>query len=224
MLIYNPSDILNLTAMFRDGELVWSPPAGVWQVVRFVCSNNGQQLIAASPNSKGLFIDFLDPEATRFHFEYIINKLGIPKGGSAGSSLKSLDDDSMELHEGIPRGEFWLGNPRNLFLDKEIASAAHIYGKPYVDAESWTTWRRWRDGPFTLKKLVDRAFCEGLNRITYHGFSNSPVEFGYPGRSYHAGLDMNPQITWWSKARPFMEYTGKELAELNVRLNKGWNT
>ena len=30
---------------------------------------------------------------------------------------------------GIPRGEFWLGNPRNLFLVKEIAIAAHIYGK-----------------------------------------------------------------------------------------------
>ena len=110
---------------------------------------------------------------------------------------------------GIPRGEFWLGNPRNLFLVKEIASAAHIYGKPYVDAESWTTWRRWRDGPFTLKKLVDRAFCEGLNRVTYHGFANSPVEFGYPGRSYHAGLDMNPQITWWSKASPFMDYLAR---------------
>lgn len=221
-LISDLSEVMNLTSMFKDGELVWTPPAGTWQVARFVCTNNGQQLIAASPNSKGLFIDFLDPEATRFHFEYIINKLGIPKAGNPGSPLKSLDDDSMELHEGIqwtekfrewflkqhgydpvpwlpvllgwiilneteserfqfdynktvsdflifshyttgsevcaeygltlaaeaggpgppfwetcpvdalkalgnvgiPRGEFWLGNPRNLFLVKEIASAA----------------------------------------------------------------------------------------------------
>lgn len=306
-LIHNLSDVVNLTGKFRNGKLIWSPPAGVWQVVRFVCSNNGQQLIASSPNSKGLFIDFLDPAATRFHFKYIFNKLGLPKGGKPDSPLKSLDDDSMELYEGIqwttkfrewfqkhngydpvrwlpvllgwkitdgeksgrfqydykktvsdllinshyttgsevcaeygltltaeaggpgppfwescpvdaikalgnvgiPRGEFWLGNPRNLFLVKEIASAAHIYGKPYVDAESWTTWRRWRDGPFTLKMLVDRAFCEGLNRVTYHGFSNSPSDLGYPGRSYHAGLDMNPQITWWSKARPFMDYLSR---------------
>jgi hypothetical protein len=110
---------------------------------------------------------------------------------------------------GIPRGEFWMGNPRQIFLIKEIASAAHIYGKPYVDAESWTTWRRWRDGPFTRKMLVDRAFCEGLNRITYHGFSHSPQEEGYPGRSYHAGVDMNPKVVWWSKARPFMDYLGR---------------
>ncbi|HEC44711.1 MAG TPA: hypothetical protein ENI20_17990 [Bacteroides sp.] len=301
------SEVLNLTDKYRDGELVWNAPAGDWHVVRFVCSNNGQQLIAASPNSKGLFIDFLDPEATRFHFNYIINRLGLQKGGDPDSPLKSLDDDSMELHEGIqwttkfsdwfkehhgydplpwlpalmgwtindedesgrfnydyrktvsdllifshyttgteicaeygmtrtaeaggpgppiwetcpvdalkalgnvgvPRGEFWMGNPRNLYLIKEIASAAHIYGKPYVDAESWTTWRRWRDGPFRRKMLVDRAFCEGLNRITYHGYSHSPLEEGYPGRSYHAGVDMNPKVVWWSKARPFMDYLGR---------------
>jgi len=306
-LIPDLSDVVNLTGNFKNGELIWTPPKGLWQVVRFVCSNNGQKLIAASPNSKGLFIDFLDPEATKFHFEYIFNKLGLPKGGDPHFPLKSLDDDSMELNEGIqwstkfreyfqnhqgydpvpwlpvllgwtinneneskrfqydyrkavsdllifshyttgtelcvkygltltaeaggpghpiwetcpvdalkalgnvgiPRGEFWLGNPRNIFLVKEIASAAHIYGKPYVDAESWTTWRRWRDGPFTLKMLVDRAFCEGLNRITYHGFSHSPIEEGYPGRSYHAGLDMNPKITWWPKARPFMDYLAR---------------
>jgi hypothetical protein len=307
MLIPDLSGVVNLSGGFRDGELVWDAPAGDWHVVRFVCSNNGQQLIAASPNSKGLFIDFLDPEATIFHLEYIINKLGIPRGGDPDLPLKSLDDDSMELHEGIqwtikfgewfkkhhgydplpwlpvllgwtingadesgrfqydynktvsdllifshyttgtelcaeygltrtaeaggpgppiwgtcpvdalkalgnvgiPRGEFWMGNPRHIFLIKEIASAAHIYGKSYVDAESWTTWRRWRDSPFTRKMLVDRAFCEGLNRVTYHGYSHSPLEEGYPGRSYHAGVDMNPKVVWWPKARPFMDYLGR---------------
>jgi len=301
------SEVKNLSGKYVDGELMWDAPEGDWQVVRFVCSNNGQQLIAASPNSKGLFIDFLDPEATRFHMDYIIDLLGLPKGGDPDSPLRSLVDDSMELHEGIqwttkfsdwfkeqhgydpvpwlpalmgwtindesesgrfrydykksvsdllifshyttgseicadyglkrvaeaggpgppiwetcpvdalkalgnvdiPRGEFWMGNPRNIFLIKEIASAAHIYGKPYVDAESWTTWRRWRDGPFRRKMLVDRAFCEGLNRITYHGYSHSPLEEGYPGRSYHAGVDMNPKVVWWSKARPFMDYLGR---------------
>ena len=306
-IIPDLSAIVNISDMFKDGELVWKVPPGKWQVVRFVCSNNGQQLIAASPNSKGFFIDFLDPEATRFHFEYIFKQLGLKKGVGNNTPLKTLDDDSMELHDGIqwttdfqesfqkfhdydpvnwlpvflgweiknkdlsdrfqydykktvsdlliyshyttgsevceeygvelvaeaggpgppfwescpvdalkalgnvhiPRGEFWLGNPRNLFLIKEIASASHIYGKKYVDAESWTTWRRWRDGPFERKRLVDRAFCEGLNRVTYHGFSHSPVDNEYPGRSYHAGIDMNPQVVWWPKARPFMDYLAR---------------
>ena len=301
-VITDVSKVINLIDKFKDGELTWDVPSGKWQIVRYVCSNNGQQLIAASPNSKGPFIDFLDPEATRFHFEYIINKLGLEKGGDP-YPLRYLEVDSMELYEGIqwtpkfaqwfnkyhgynpvawlpalsdwtikdketsnrflydykktvsdllifshyttgsevcaeyglqlageaggpgppiwdscpvdalkalgnvdlPRGEFWINSPRDIFLIKEIASAAHIYGKQYVDAESWTTWRRWKDSPFFRKQLVDRAFCEGLNRITYHGYSHSPKEVGYPGRSYHAGVDMNPQVVWWSKARPFMD-------------------
>ena len=108
----------------------------------------------------------------------------------------------------IPRGEFWIRH-RNMFLIKEIASAAHVYGKPIVDAESFTTWRRWMDSPFVVKPYADRAFCEGLNRITYHGFSHSPPEAGYPGRTYHAGYDLNPRITWWSKARPFLDYLAR---------------
>jgi len=304
-VIEDISKVINITDKFKDGKLNWAAPAGNWQVVRFVCSNNGQQLIAASPNSKGPFIDFLDPEATRFHFEYIIGKLGLQKGGDP-SPLKYLEVDSMELHEGIqwtpkfpdcfkkyhaydpvvwlgvlsgwtvkdkktserfeydytktvsdllifshyttgsevcaeyglqlageaggpgppiwdscpvdalkalgnvdvPRGEFWIKHI-GIFLVKEIASASHIYGKKYVDAESWTTWRRWKDNLFVRKQIVDRAFCEGLNRITYHGYSHSPKEVGFPGRSYHAGVDMNPQVVWWSKARPFMDYLAR---------------
>jgi len=304
--IPSPSQVIDLTDRMKDGELAWDAPEGKWRVARFVCSNNGQQLIAASPNSKGPFIDFLDPEATRFHFEYIIHKLGLEKGGDP-SPLKYLEVDSMELYPGIqwtpkfpdwfkrqhgydpvpllpvlagwtigdektserfrydyrksvsdllifshyttgsevcaeyglglageaggpgppiwntcpvdalkalgnvtiPRGEFWIKSPRNIFLIKEIASAANIYGKPYVEAESWTTWRRWKDGPFSLKQHVDRAFCEGLNRIVYHGFANSPEKFGHPGRTYHAGVDMNPRVIWWEKARPFMDYLAR---------------
>ena len=100
-VIPDPSKVIDLTDKMKDGELHWTVPPGNWQVARFVCTNNGQQLIAASPNSKGPFIDFLDPGATRFHFEYIINKLGLKKGGDPACPLKALAVDSMELHPGI---------------------------------------------------------------------------------------------------------------------------
>ena len=96
----------------------------------------------------------------------------------------------------VPRGEFWIKH-RNMFLVKEVSSAAHIYGKKVVDAESFTTWRRWKDSPFAIKPLVDRAFCEGLNNITFHTFASTGPEDGYPGKTYHAGFDMNPGTTWW---------------------------
>jgi hypothetical protein len=108
----------------------------------------------------------------------------------------------------VPRGEFWIQH-RNMFLIKEVSSAAHIYGKKIVDAESFTTWRRWKDSPFTMKKIVDRAFCEGLNNITFHTFASTNPEDGLPGRTYHAGYDMNPGTTWWSKCKPFMDYLSR---------------
>ena len=300
------ADRIDLSKHFRNGTLKWEIPEGEWRIGRFVCTNNGQQLIAASPNSKGPFIDFLDPEATRFHFEFILGQLGFEKGGDP-SPFEYLEVDSMELYEGIqwspkfadwfrdqhgydaldwlpalagwtiendslterfhydykksvsdlliyshyttgreicnayglelvgeaggpgppvwnscpvdslkalgqvdvPRGEFWIKMKHNIFLIKEIASAANIYGKKFVDAEAWTTWRRWKDSPFARKRWLDRAFCEGLNRVTYHVFSHSPEDGGRPGRNYHAGVDMNPQTVWWSKARPFMDYIAR---------------
>lgn len=117
----------------------------------------------------------------------------------------------------IPRGEFWIQH-REIFLVKEIASAAHVYDKRLVDAESFTTWRRWVDGPLNHKELADRALCEGLNCFTLHTFASSPPEAGLPGWAYHAGTDINPAATWWPMARGLMDY----LARCSYMLRQGW--
>lgn len=117
----------------------------------------------------------------------------------------------------IPRGEFWIRH-RGIFLVKEIASAAHVYDKRLVDAESFTTWRRWVDGPLNHKQLADRALCEGLNCFTLHTFASSPPEAGLPGWAYHAGTDINPSATWWPMVRGLMDY----LARCSYMLRQGW--
>jgi hypothetical protein len=306
------SRVISLTPFYKDGKLVWEVPAGNWTILRFVCSNNGQQLIVPSPNSNGLFIDFFDPQATIRHLKYFMDRLGVTPENSAEAGLSYFEFDSMELSEGtpwtdsfpaifkerqgydlekylpvlagydiknntkrfrydfnqtvsdqliyshyqtgteflkkynaqlvsesggpgppvwdtcpvdalkalgsvsVPRGEFWIKH-RNMFLIKEVSSASHIYGKKIVDAESFTTWRRWKDSPYDLKKVVDRAFCEGLNNITFHTFASTNPEDGLPGRTYHAGYDINPGTTWWNKSKPFMDY----LARCSYLLQQG---
>lgn len=307
-LLENIGQAIDLTsAMAANGRLLWDAPPGEWVVLRFVCSNHGQQLIVPSPNSGGPMIDFIDPAATEFHIRHIadsiLGKLG--RKDFRGTAFRYLEFDSMELAEGVlwsnhfatrfeelrgyspvpylplfagwklagdgdrfhadyklaisdqlihshyvtgsrvlaeyglhlvaeaggpgppiwdscpvdaikalgavdvPRGEFWMGNPKHIFLIKEIASAAHVYGRPRVDAESFTTWRRWIDGPVAHKQLADRALCEGLNHFTLHTLASSPPDAGLPGRAYHAGTDINPTSTWWPKARPFMDYLAR---------------
>ena len=107
----------------------------------------------------------------------------------------------------MPRGEFW--NSRKNWVTKEAASAAHIYGLKYADAESFTGWRSWQDGPFELKRLADTAFCDGMNRMTIHNFAHSPPAAGLPGYCYHAGEHVNVNTTWWPKSAPFFAYLAR---------------
>ena len=104
----------------------------------------------------------------------------------------------------IPRGEFWNGS--QFWVVKEAASAAHIYGIQLVDSESYTGWRSWQDGPLEYKRLADTAFCDGLNRITFHTFAHTPPSGGVPGNMYHAGEHFNVNATWWNQSGPMLAY------------------
>ena len=79
--------VIPLTTRFKDGKLVWEVPEGKWTILRFVCSNNGQQLIVPSPKSNGLFIDFFYPQATIRHLKYFMDRLGVTPENSAEAGL-----------------------------------------------------------------------------------------------------------------------------------------
>jgi hypothetical protein len=109
---------------------------------------------------------------------------------------------------GLMRGEFW-SKQRSMYNVKQIACAAHTYGQTIVDAESFTCWRHWRDGPYYLKLLADQAFIDGLNHITFHTAPHSPAAAGLPGFAYHAGTHMGPNLIWWPMAEPFIDYLSR---------------
>lgn len=107
----------------------------------------------------------------------------------------------------IAMGEFWNGS--EFWVTKEAASAAHIYGKKLVNAESLTGWRAWKDGPAHYKRLFDVALCEGLNQVTFHTFTHNPPEAGLPGFVYHAGEHFNVNSTWWEYSGPMLKYMSR---------------
>jgi len=128
-----------------------------------------------------------------------------------------------------PAGEFWLGlkHDEEGGLDehqsygvtrleggqnkvtKMTASAAHIYGKTLVSAESFTSFRHWLDYPGNMKQAADRAFCEGVNRMLIHAITCTRPEDGKPGYEYGAGTHFNPNVTWWPQAGPFLQYLAR---------------
>jgi len=167
----------------------------------------------------------------------------------SGPHAGPLDGITNYSHSDIVMSEFWVPSPHrphpeNRFFVKQAASAAHIYGKQYVGAESFTSLKKphwavklWYD----MKPAMDYEFCEGLNMIFFHTFTCSPKEMGFPGQEYFAGTHVNPQITWWDLSDAFMDYInriqsvvqqGKFTADVlyyygdhvpNIAVNKGFN-
>ena len=118
-----------------------------------------------------------------------------------------------------PMGEFWIGGGAWETL-KEMASAAHIYGKPILGAEAFTAGdrERWLQHPASIKSLGDRAFCEGVNRFVFHRYAMQPWLDYRPGMTMGPwGLHYERTNTWWELAGPWHEY----LARCQYMLRQG---
>ncbi len=116
----------------------------------------------------------------------------------------------------VPMGEFWSTSPRHRVKDdqrffvKQTTSAAHTYGRRVSLAEAFTNiGRHWQHDPRSLKATFDRAACEGHNLTMWHTFSSSAKVHGIPGAAYFAGEHFNPNITWWTQGRAFIDYMNR---------------
>jgi hypothetical protein len=132
---------------------------------------------------------------------------------SAGPHAGPMDGIKNYGFSDIVMSEFWSPSPHrpaphNRFFLKQASSAAHIYGKKIVGAESFTTiGPHWNDELWhDQKSAFDHEICAGLNRMYFHTFTCSPPEMGLPGQEYFAGTHVNPQVTWWEQSGPFIDY------------------
>jgi hypothetical protein len=154
----------------------------------------------------------------------ICNRYGLKINSEAGGPGYPLYNGPAEPLKAqgsidIPRGEFWINHSRfykdgNDSIDilrvvKEAAAAAHIYEKEMVEEEAFTSFMHWQEGPFDMKPFGDRAFCEGMNRVVFHGFSHNITGSGFPGFVYGAGTHFNDKRAWWSMAKPFVDYLSR---------------
>jgi hypothetical protein len=140
--------------------------------------------------------------------------LGIKsEAGGPGPPVHNVPVEALSAHAAVDevQGEFWpyWPNSHGLWVVKEAASAAHLYSKPRVHEESFTSFEEWREGPQDLKASADRVFCEGGNHIVWHTWTHNAPEAGKPGWAYAAGTHINRNVTWWPKAKPFFDYLSR---------------
>lgn len=134
------------------------------------------------------------------------NNLAVSYETAAGDVFPA---DILEYYKfaDVPMCEFWqpftdgyVGS-LNFKPIKPAASAAHLYGKPRLAAEAFTsfalTWdEHWQD----LKEIANVNIVEGVSHLIYHTYTHNPLADSLkPGTSFGAkiGTPFLRQQTWW---------------------------
>ncbi|GGG75327.1 hypothetical protein GCM10007415_03730 [Parapedobacter pyrenivorans] len=115
-------------------------------------------------------------------------------------------------------GEFWSEGELGDIENRAASSAAHIYGKNRVSAESFTaagnTFGRY---PAMFKQRGDRFFAEGINNTLLHVYIHQPYENKRPGVNAWFGNEFNRFNTWFYDMDGFIDY----LKRCNYLLQQG---
>ncbi|HVB29343.1 MAG TPA: glycosyl hydrolase, partial [Terriglobia bacterium] len=123
-----------------------------------------------------------------------------------------LEDVAYGGRADMPMSEFWTGRKPGPW-NKEMASSAHVYGRPIVGAESFTAVpadSKWQNHPFTLKPLGDHAFTQGVNHFVFHRYSMQPWLHQEPGMTMGPyGIHYERTNTWWEQSRAWLMYLSR---------------
>lgn len=136
--------------------------------------------------------------------------------------------DCMEYtkYADVPMCEFW--QPFHHFLAnhnykpiRPTASAAHMYGKPRVSAESFTSFDLTWDEQFSmLREVANQNMVEGVSHLIFHTYTHNPAPDTYcPGTTFGGaiGTPFLRKQTWWKHMPTFTTY----LARCSYMLERG---
>ena len=155
------------------------------------------------------------------HFRTLAHRHGLRLSIEAYDT-PPCDDLTYAGRADEPMAEFWRVGYSTEYSCTEMASAAHVYGRPVLGAEAFTSTdaEKWLQHPGSIKSLGDWAFCEGINRFVFHRYALQP--WTNPDRP--PGMGMGPwglhyerTQTWWEQSRAWHEY----LARCQFMLQQG---
>ena len=146
---------------------------------------------------------------------------------TAGGDVFPADIMEYFKHADFPMCEFWhpyttgyVGS-LNFKPIKPTTSAARLYGKPRVAAESFTSFDlHWNEHFEFLKDYADYHFIEGVTHNVFHTYTHNPqINFLPPGTSMGSkiGTPFLRGQTWWPYMKEFTTY----LARCSYLLERG---
>ena len=146
---------------------------------------------------------------------------------TAGGDVLAMDFMEYYKHADVPMTEFWHPFSEGYVGDlnfkpiKPTASAAHLYGKRRVAAESFTSFDlNWDEHWEMLKEVANLNMTEGVTHNVFHTYTHNPqVGFLPPGTSFgnKIGTPFLRGQTWWKYMPHFTRY----LARTSYLLERG---
>lgn len=141
----------------------------------------------------------------------LLHKRGLKLYGEAAGANSPMLQDALQ-NKGrvdIPMGEFWTllpgkgHRPEHVTDIREAASTSHVYAKPLVAAESFTSFvPGWNDAPSRLKWLGDYYMSLGVNRFVIHTSVHQPFLDRRPGMTLGPfGQHFTRHNTWAEQSR-----------------------
>lgn len=103
-------------------------------------------------------------------------------------------------------GEFWVTGTLGNIECRAAASTAHVYDKPIVYAEAFTSGDNWVYTPLDLKRRGDWAFTEGINHFVLHLYIQQPSDDFVPGMNAWFGTEFNRHNTWFEEGKDWIDY------------------
>lgn len=146
------------------------------------------------------------------HYEIIgeeLHKRGMKRYTESHEGRRIFLADGMDVKRksDIPMSAMWTPGSFGGGIDEEVrseadiresASVAHLYGQPYVAAESMTSiGKSFVHTPEKLKRTADLEMASGLNRFVIHTSVHQPLDEKMPGFSLGPfGQYFTRQETW----------------------------
>jgi hypothetical protein len=111
---------------------------------------------------------------------------------------------------GLRKDSIYKRNDSDPAILKYASSAAHITGKKYTSAETFT-WltEHFRTSLSQCKPEIDLMFTSGVNHVFFHGTTYSPKDAAWPGWKFYAAVDMSPTNSIWRDAPAFFDYIAR---------------
>lgn len=143
-----------------------------------------------------------------------------------------LNDLDIGGNTDLPMGEFWMNRP--ITQTASAVSAAHIYGKKVISAESFTSNPKinWKGNPAMAKTSGDLAWTYGINEFMFHRFAHQANIYAEPGMTMNRwGFHFDRTQTWWKNAGAdwfkyiargsYLLRQGKPVSDLLVYIGEG---